>query len=798
MLFRRRSWAPTGIPYLAGRLRAASLRARTRLVGALLLGVGLAILLAACTRIVTHEPGSVGHDGPPETQGSVSFGNSQDAPAYDGSWEAKAHVDAGASGTTHARGVIHANVPNGYNGFYGAAFYFPPGTLDGPSPKQTSDIDIMGWGYAQDSEFGAIRIGSDHKARLIRGKTGQAPDTIGSSFSLQEGCWNWIAVRQKLSDKQATDPAHAVNRVYLDGERVVDSQDPNNFGHGADDMRFGLVSVATPDQDQALDVYVDNSYVSSSEIVAPGQKVCNPISGAQPSTIGLSAQTPLSDATKFLYTGDFPTQHGVADGTIAEQRAAVIHGRVLNRSSQSLAGARVIVVDHPELGYTTTRPDGTFYMAVNGGGQLRVRFEKEGYLPVERQLEVPWQDYSPLDDIVMTPLDDHPADIDLSQGPSIQVAQGNPATNSDGKATVFFQQGATATMKLPDGSSQPITQPMTVRATEYTVGPDGPKAMPAELPPTSAYTYAVGVTVDQAQSVGATEVDVDPEHPAISYTDNFLGFPVGRKVPAGVFDAAAGAWEPTKSGVVVKILSENGDVAQLDVDGSNQPASQSQLDALGISDNERSKLAALYQTDDELWRVTLQTLAAVDFNWGKSPDGATVARQSPLFLGDRKNNDCTTAGSIIECEDQVLGEHQDLTGSDFGMSYRSDRPRPSGRLQDQGAAHRREPAREPEGRAAGGRRRGQSLQPALRPTAGPRSTEKQRELHLHLGRQGRLRAHAPGPARCDRLGRLCLRWRLCRSDRVRLPWWSSDLELHPAPGGHPLARLQGQGRHLGC
>ena len=47
---------------------------------------------------------------------------------------------------------------------------------------------------------------------------------------------------------------------------------------------------------------------------------------------------------------------------------------------------------------------------------------------------------------------------------------------------------------------------LNVRATEYTVGGTGPKAMPALLPPLSAYTYAVEFSVDEAQAAGATTV----------------------------------------------------------------------------------------------------------------------------------------------------------------------------------------------------------------------------------------------------------------------------------------------------
>ena len=54
---------------------------------------------------------------------------------------------------------------------------------------------------------------------------------------------------------------------------------------------------------------------------------------------------------------------------------------------------------HPEFGSTLSQDDGSFDLVVNGGGQLCVHYEKEGYLPICRYLNVPWQDYVWLPDV---------------------------------------------------------------------------------------------------------------------------------------------------------------------------------------------------------------------------------------------------------------------------------------------------------------------------------------------------------------------------------------------------------------
>ena len=80
-----------------------------------------------------------------------------------------------------------------------------------------------------------------------------------------------------------------------------------------------------------------------------------------------------------------------------------------------------------------------------------------------------------------------------------QVAQGSVVEDSDGRrqVTVLFPAGTTAEITRPDGSKAQLTQ-LDFRATEYTVGESGPAAMPAPLPPTSAYTYAVELSAGDA------------------------------------------------------------------------------------------------------------------------------------------------------------------------------------------------------------------------------------------------------------------------------------------------------------
>jgi len=382
----------------------------------------------------------------------------------------------------------------------------------------------------------------------------------------------------------------------------------------------------------------------------------------------------LKDDTAFLYSGTDPLQTGVSVNTILEYRAAVVRGNVVDTNDEVVPGVTISIHQHPEFGQTLTRADGVFDMVVNGGGRLTVNYEKEGYLPVQRQLNVPWQDFAVADTVVMTQLDDAVTEIDLTDtSQAFQVAQGNPVSDNDGtrQATLLFPQGTSATMTLPDGATQALTT-LNVRATEYTVGENGPNAMPGELPPTSAYTYAVELSVDEAIAANATRVDFDQPIPL--YVDNFLDFPVGIIVPIGWYDRERSTWVPSDNGRIIEILSITNNMADLDVDGSGTPADATQLSALGITDEERTQLASLYAIGKSLWRSPITHFTPWDCNWPwKLPDGASSPEAQPKIAKATGCDNNTETGCIISIQNQSLGEKIAITGTEFELRYQSER-----------------------------------------------------------------------------------------------------------------------------
>jgi len=405
-------------------------------------------------------------------------------------------------------------------------------------------------------------------------------------------------------------------------------------------------------------------------VVAAPPQACRTLTAP---TIDPTVISVPSLVTQFLYTGANPIQTGVAEGTIDSERAATLRGLVTDVNDAPLSNVTVTLKNHPEYGQTMTTCDGYFNLAVNGGATLTVEYQKTGYLPVQRKISTAWQQYAVVETIVLRALDPQVTQIDLGANLPIQAAQGGVVTDADGtrQAVVLFPQGLTATMTLPDGSTQPLTQ-LNVRATEYTVGENGPAAMPGSLPAASGYTYAVDLTVDEALAAGATRVDFS--QPVPLYVDNFLNFPVGGIVPVGWYDYARSVWVPSDNGRVIGILGVENGLAVLDVEGHGVAADAATLNALGITAAERAELASRYPVGKSVWRSPIPHFTPWDCNWPYGPpdDAERYSGDEPQG-DDRLDKPCEEAGCIIEAENQVLGERLPIVGTPFSLNYRSSR-----------------------------------------------------------------------------------------------------------------------------
>jgi RHS repeat-associated protein len=382
-----------------------------------------------------------------------------------------------------------------------------------------------------------------------------------------------------------------------------------------------------------------------------------------------SAPTDFYDAARCLFAGANAPQIGVDPTVFERERIAIVHGRVLDTDGSGLGGATVAIADHPEYGHTQTRHDGTYDLAVEGGGQLVVQMTLAGRIAAQRHVQTRWRRFEVASDVTLLPFASPVAVAIAPSGALVEGASGQDASGSR-SSVLFFQPGTTATI-IVGGASQTLTS-FHLHSTEFTVGDRGPTAMPGDLPANSGYTYAVDFSVDEAVAAGAEHVTFDP--PVVHYVDDFLHFPTGTVVPNGYFDAKSDTWQAGDSGRVVQIVAISGGVAQLDADGDGIADADASLAALGITTEERTALGGRFAAGKQLWRVPIPHFSPWDHNW---PFGPPADATGPDDAGssDRSLNDCktTSGGSIIGCDDQTLGEELHVPGTNLTLHYQSER-----------------------------------------------------------------------------------------------------------------------------
>jgi RHS repeat-associated protein len=567
-------------------------------------------------------------------------------------------------------------------------------TLSTPTPNAVIHYSIDGSDPAQTQPVYAspIPISSTTTVKARAFRAGMAPSTVSTAtYTISGGtlatpvatpAGGTFAHAQSVT--LSADSGAAI-RYTLDGNEPTLSSDlyggPIAIAASAMLKARALKAGFNPSE-ILTEQYVIETPVPQGEDPPP-----DPVTVAPP--ISEVVLTDFSDAQAFLFAGEDPIQRDHTPGSIASHAMTVVRGRVLARDGEPLVGVRITPKDQPAVGHTVSRADGLFDLAVNGGAGVTIQYTRAGYLPSQRIVETRWNDFVWAPDVRLVTLD--PVVTTVSMGPRAEpeVARGGVITDSDGtrRATVIVPEGGVANIHLQDGTQLSAVSQLSIRATEYTVGSGGREAMPGDLPATSGYTYAVEWTADEVLAAQGTSVTFDP--PLVSYLENFLDFPVGGIVPTGYYDREQSAWVASTNGRIVRILGvDAAGQAELDLDGSGQPAGSTALGALGITAGERRRLGTLYAPGQSLWRTPIAHFTAWDHNWPFGPpDGSRGPGINPRQerQGDKRRtgltsdpngsvtDSCIGAGSIIECENQTLGETLPIAGTPHSLSYRSSR-----------------------------------------------------------------------------------------------------------------------------
>jgi len=388
----------------------------------------------------------------------------------------------------------------------------------------------------------------------------------------------------------------------------------------------------------------------------------------------LTVPTTLYKMVRFLYDpsapGGTPTQLEADIASLPPSAISLVYGQLLDAWGAPVVGAEVFALDKPEYGHTYSRADGTYDLVIAGGRATDIVIVRDGLLSAQRSTEVEVGDSVRLDDVIMLEVDVEATVIDFSD--PIQVH--HAFTPNDGwpdrMTTLMFRGGTQATMRFADGTTQALPS-MTVHTTEYTVGDEGELRMPAKLPPGTAYNYALEISADEAEALGAVSVELDT--PAALYVDNFRNFPVGSLMPNGSFDREDGRWHPESTGLVLEVLGVDSEgLAILDFNGDGSPTADPIVESYGITDPELAELASIYAAGAQLWRVEIPHFTPYDINPNLRASG------SPAPGGQRPDeqglaNSCEVPGSVISMESRVLGESLPVHGTPFSLHYSSNR-----------------------------------------------------------------------------------------------------------------------------
>ncbi|MBK8014448.1 MAG: carboxypeptidase regulatory-like domain-containing protein [Deltaproteobacteria bacterium] len=210
-------------------------------------------------------------------------------------------------------------------------------------------------------------------ARLVTGVT------IPASLIMLASACGQTSPQDGARDASQSSDAEVVD-AYRDDAALVDGSSGDSSSGDATRFDTGGLDGTTPDT-TGTDGGTDD------EVEWPDEE------SQPPPPLDPTEPYDVYEATRFLYEGDNAIQSGVLPGTIRAETIAIIRGKVVDRSGDFVVGASVTVLHHPEYGASRTKRDGTYEIAVNGGGPLVVTVTHPAFLPVQRQVAPGWRDW---------------------------------------------------------------------------------------------------------------------------------------------------------------------------------------------------------------------------------------------------------------------------------------------------------------------------------------------------------------------------------------------------------------------
>ncbi len=296
-----------------------------------------------------------------------------------------------------------------------------------------------------------------------------------------------------------------------------------------------------------------------------------------------------------------------------------------------------------------------------------------------RQIGVHWNDIAVTGQVKMLEFQEPSRIVEKTRSSSKSGSFSNNNTTTYRSQETNDKAGSRACTVVLKGSTKIYTgskgrmakvasQTPQISAVEYTT----PESMPAQLPPNSAFTYCVDLSVN-----GEEHAEFD--EPVAIWVENFLDFKVGEPVPVGHYNRDKAVWEPSDNGVVVRLLDTDSDgvVDGVDADDDGQP---DDLNGNGLFTDEVAGLGDPnhYPPGETFWRVMVSHFSPLDLNWPYGPPSGAIGASFESFpdSSDQEpeytvKEDCNSTGSIIKDRKGTLHQDMPIPGTDLFLHYAS-------------------------------------------------------------------------------------------------------------------------------
>ncbi|HEY5956644.1 MAG TPA: hypothetical protein VIV60_08830, partial [Polyangiaceae bacterium] len=388
--------------------------------------------------------------------------------------------------------------------------------------------------------------------------------------------------------------------------------------------------------------------------------------------------TTVAESAAHLYQGANPLQKHVVEGALDRQRIALLRGRSIDVIGAPLPAVKISVKGHPEYGYSYSRGDGMFDLAVQGGARLVLQYELDGYLPVQRAVQPGWQRYLAVPDVGLVMASSVESRVTANSAQS-QTIVGERASDDFGQRQplVVIDANTRVRARSVDGPAQDLDA-LTVTTTEYPISSSNSFA-PGTVNSAGGLSYGLEFVVKEAAALGVEHVEFSK--PVSFYVENLAELPIGKRLVVQQYDRRSGQWEPGLRGQVIELLAVgngggtdsgggSGDV-EIDVDGDGVADNDAKLATAGITESDRSELGRRFTAGQRLWHAELDHFSGLNVQAeGSLPSGALPPLRRGIVT---KTLDKPTYRNGMVVEYQASTYAEPLSGTPFTLHYQSNR-----------------------------------------------------------------------------------------------------------------------------